>query len=382
MSSSDARLCARPACAKQLPPPKPSGRTRKYCDDTCRSGARRDRAGEAPALASGPFPIALRDAISHSGVPLRTLSEHLADAGRYLTPSTLSHWQQGHTAPRRTIETRHNLLALERLLGLPAAQLISALEGGRKLSAGTQTRSTAGRGSGPRQQLAWARLEDQRRQLEARLASQHGVCRADLALIRQQEHYRVGLNHRPVSSLLELTACALGGQIGSYWYIYRWEPSADTIITPVSGCRRGRQLEQPPPRGDADAKRFRAVELCFDPERRLGPGEAHTFVFKLDYPDADSNDLTIPLAEREFYRHLPTPACRQLDLSIRFDCSNRPINLTRTRSYFLPDRPTESTPATLTGRQDEVHETNPMPGVYGWRWDWSGADQVAPPVDE
>ncbi len=379
MSSSGPRGCA--LCGKELQAPERPGRTRLFCGATCRSAARRQRADRvAPSLAEGPFPTSLRAGIGSSGLPLRAVSDRLGDAGHYLSPSTLSHWQQGHSTPRPTAATRDQILALERALSLPPTQLISALERSRRSSADTGAGAVS-RGHRRRPPAA-APLESRRSRLEGRLADEFGVDRADVVLITQQEHYRIGPNRRPVSSSFELTACAVGESVGSYWCICCYEPAAPTTIVPVHGCTRDRQLDEAAPDGDPNAPRLRAVELRFDLRRSLGRGETHEFGFVLEYANAASNDLAVPLPEREFHRHLPTAACRELEMSIQFDCPHQPINLTRTWSHPRSGQPSRGTPATLTAGQDRIRHTNPAPGTYGWRWGWPGDHQVAPPATE
>lgn len=55
------------ACGRDLPERKPTGRSRRYCNATCRSAARRDRA-RATRLAAGAVKAELTDTVRHANL--------------------------------------------------------------------------------------------------------------------------------------------------------------------------------------------------------------------------------------------------------------------------------------------------------------------------
>jgi hypothetical protein len=372
MSTPGPGICGH--CGAALPPPKQQGRRRQFCNATCRSKARRRRAGRAgPALASRPFAAELSDAVRGKGLPLREISAQLERDGYYLSTGALSQWQNGRTVPYPTVETGHRLLALERTLAVPPGSLIAALE-----------RTSRGRPAPDRPQdrrLPANTCERGRRRMamERKITAAAGSDRRYLVLVSQQEHFRIGRYRRPASSHIELTGVALRDQIAAYWYLYEFEPAAPTVIEPLAGCRVGRILHEE--WHDPTELRFDAVELRFAPERALHRGEQHTFSYRVRYLDAENDDIHLRLGERIFRRLLPSPACRELHLSVEFDADGHlPLTLTQCRWDHRSDRHTKRTPTELTGRRDELRLANPRPGAYGWEWAWSADDQIALPV--
>ncbi|MBO0840143.1 MAG: helix-turn-helix transcriptional regulator [Sciscionella sp.] len=77
-------------------------------------------------LSTGPFPDALRAAISASGLSLDRIQHRLLMRGARVSVATLSYWQSGRRRPERP-ESLRALRQLESVLGLPGSALSSLL---------------------------------------------------------------------------------------------------------------------------------------------------------------------------------------------------------------------------------------------------------------
>jgi len=358
----------------------PRGRRRQFCNATCRSAARRQRARTLGAAGQQPFAVAFQAAVEQGGLTLRQLAGQLERDGCSLSTGTLSQWQNGRTTPWPTTDTYNRLLAIERCLSLAPAHLITALE---------QTRRSPSRPSRPwpaavRHQnqsrsglsVRSLTLDQRKRHLERRIVQDSGIDRRLLILTAQREHFAVGPLRWPLESRIELEACALRDGIDRYWYICTYESQCPPDVEALDGCNRGHTLSEDLLDSEAVGPRLIATPLCFMPLRQ---GDTVTFSFRVTYEHGE-HDTDLP--EKRFCRMLTSPACRELELTLRFDECQQPIDLSECRwSPTGPERPTRASAIPLARRAKAyyIKEPDPEPLGYGWTWDWPGHEQAAPP---
>lgn len=80
-------------------------------------------------LHTGPFPLALRTALSVRGLPLQRVQHHLAHRGVKVGVTSLSYRKQGARRPQRA-ESLRAVEALEEVLRLPGDSLLRLLRAG------------------------------------------------------------------------------------------------------------------------------------------------------------------------------------------------------------------------------------------------------------
>ena len=357
------------ACGKGLGAPNPRGRRRRFCDARCRSKARRQRtARRGGDPAAQPFATAVRAAIS-SGQSLRGLASQLDDAGYYLSPSTLSHWSRGRIRPRLTPDLRDRLFMLERLAWVPAGSLVRALHdtpGDPPVR--RSPRPSGARGSDGR---PWQRtMLDARELLLARIAGLFGTDPDALIQVAHTEHHVIGARQLAVRSEITITVAALTGTPDRYWHIHTTQAQAPFTVAAGTGCTGGIALDdiRPVRVGTRTSHQLAATELLLD--RPLVAGREHTFSFTVHH-GSDPNQVRARPAE--FWAPAPTPATRDLRLSIAFDPAARPSRLRRVRWPLGPSA-THSDVATIPIAEDGSGEPIlagfPTPGWYGYQWDW------------
>lgn len=78
-------------------------------------------------VSPGQFASVLGEAMTASGVSIRTLQRELAAAGHSITSATISYWRSGRSSPGRA-ESRELLADLERILGMPRGALELTLQ--------------------------------------------------------------------------------------------------------------------------------------------------------------------------------------------------------------------------------------------------------------
>jgi hypothetical protein len=362
-------------CGRSLGAPKPSGRRRRFCNASCRSKARRQRSvGQNGAPAARPFPTAVRAATAESGRSLRDLASQLEDAGYYLSPSTLSQWGRGHHLPRLDEAARDRLFMLERLASVPTGSLVRALHETTSHLVGRRTPVVlrprrSGEPSGRRT------FVDARVLLLQRIASLVGSDPDALAEVAHTEHYLIDRRRRPVRSEVTITVAAVTGMPDRYWHVHTHQAQAPVIIVAGHGCARGIALEdiRPVRVNSRTTYQLAATELRFD--RPVAPGCEHTFSFTVCYGPG-SADGPVPAAM--FWPLVSTPAMRELRVSIAFDPAVRPRQLRRARWQLgsAEQQPfaVATIPVNEDGSSEPILASLPMPGWYGYQWDWELAD--------
>ena len=358
------------ACGKDLGPPNPRGRLRRFCDARCRSKARRQRTARRGGDPAGqPFATAVRAAIGSSGQSLRELASQLDDAGYSLSPSTLSQWSRGNIRPRLTHDLRDRLFMLERVAWVPAGSLLRAL---RDTPGHPQVRRTP-RPPGTRgpDGVPWQRtMVDARELLLARIAGLFGSDTDALIQVAHAEHHVIGAQQLAVRSEITITVATLTGTPDRYWHIHTTRARAPFTVVAGAGCTGGIALDdiRPVRVNSRTAHQLAATELLLD--RPLAAGREHTFSFTVHY---GFDPAQVPGRPAEFWALAPTPATRDLRVSIAFDPAARPGGLRRVR-WPLGPGVTCSDAATIPVDEDGTSEPIlagfPTPGWYGYQWDW------------
>ncbi len=131
-----------------------------------------DRERLEEALVTGPFSLALKQAIRASGLSLDRLQHKLGERGTPVSKTALSYWQHGRTRPERP-ESMRALAAVEEVLGLEAGSL-SALLGPPR----PRGRWLVQRPETLRADQAWARPDGLARALQAMDSSVDALPRA------------------------------------------------------------------------------------------------------------------------------------------------------------------------------------------------------------
>ena len=348
------------------------GRQRRFCDDRCRSRGRRQRAKEDAANRTAqPFAVAVDQVIAASGMTLRQLAAALGALGLNLSPGALSQWRKGHHIPYDSDYIRHRLFALERIAAVPAGSVVRAL---------LQTR---GRPRGPLDKIPQPSrltgertLEDARALLLARIASIDGSSGRELIHIEQIEHCVISPWRIPDRSDLTLTVVPLVGGIDRYWHIYGHDADNPMTVAELQGCTARTTLSDLPPVRLNSRTRFRvaATELHFG--RRLSVGVPYTFSLTMRY------DQKGQLPATEFRRVVRSPATRRLEVGISFDPKVLPreLQIGRWESAPANKTPVEAHPIPVdaAGRTEAYVVTNPMPGGYGFVWDWPSDREACP----
>ena len=356
-----------PVCGGQVPERLSStgrrrrGRPRIFCSARCRLGDRGPAAAPDPGLHRAEvaaFAAAVRTAIAGLALSLRDL-EHLLVAGYGPLASsvaTLSAWQTGSSAPPRTRNGRRRVLALERVLGVPAGDLALLMPGGGLVPLPRPT----GRAEGPAGRHA--RLQHV---LVARGGSQQ-VLPVELA-----KHHGLGRDRRPRCTLTRMRVRAVHDGVDRFWFVRAADPRVRSTVAGASGCRVGREIVEPG--HDLAGPRLVATELCFD--RRLVRGERYDFSFLVEYgADADRGMRRLP---EPVFRHVQEEPCERLDLSVSFDRAAIPAQVSHCR--WRPRDLAEVVRTPKTRRdcwQYRLVVDDPLPGGYGWRWAWSGVPAV------
>ncbi|HSV65365.1 MAG TPA: helix-turn-helix transcriptional regulator [Mycobacteriales bacterium] len=314
----------------------------------------------------------MRAAIAARGLSLQRIADLLAEQERHLTRSTISQWQNGRCRPHATSHGTNLVLALERVLELPAGHLVVTLletYQHRQMLHRTAPASryvTAPRGA-PVHSVAHRRAR-----LERRVYSQRGgrgrESRQALIVVRQREHYVVGADQRPHHSRLTIDVTALRDGIESYWYMVSAQHGTRLTIHAEEGCQVGptitdqRQYPHEP-------EYLTATELIFD--EPLGAMETHRLSYTVSY----THEAGYVDSCRRYQRVLSSLAARELQISIGFDPQMPPAVLTRCRWDTVHgnyDNPVRTQP--VSGLGDRISLENPLAGGYGWTWEWPKAD--------
>jgi hypothetical protein len=287
----------------------------------------------AETLAAGPFHVALRAAISASGLALDRIRYRLRLRDVSISVPTLSNWQSGRRRPERP-ESLRALAELEDVLDLPPAAL-------RSLLGPPRPRGRAARPAGPNGLAeAWGGA------VTALLA---GVdTSSDGRLVRLSQHDMIAVDGNGRPSLVATRQVLRAAKDGADRWILVWEIGTGTRLPEIIAgqhCRLHRL------NADRDAG-LMLGELVFDAP--LHRGETIIMEYQVVYP---STPLKLP-SDRFIRRfHLPT---RDYVLEARFDPASPPARCIRTGSPGL----------LVPGQAGSVHlvEFN-VTGSIGIHWD-------------
>jgi transcriptional regulator with XRE-family HTH domain len=242
-----------------------------------------------------PFHVALRAAITASGLPLDRIRHRLQLRQVPVSVPTLSNWQSGRRRPERP-ESLRALAELESVLDLPPSTLRSLL--GPPRPRGRSTVATQGRSL----TAVWG-------ETAGRLLSAVDTS-SDSKLVRLSHHDLVRVDNTGQLSRLYTRQVLRAGQDGADRWIAVWESRAAEVIA-GRHCRLG-QL-----RTDAG---LTVAELLFD--QPLARGETAIIEYHLRYPRAGGD---------RFLRRFHLPA-REYVLEADFHPAALPTQCFRTDS--------------------------------------------------
>jgi len=286
-------------------------------------------ASPVPATAD-TFAVALRTAITASGMGLTQLRQRLGQRGLRVSTATLSYWQSGRSEPGRRSSVAV-VSHLEDILGVPPDSLRT------HLARSSMDSTTAVCVPTP---VLPARIE----QLRARLAP---------TVTSQSEHHTARVDtsgtvvERTVRSVLMARVAGADRLVVMHRRASRRHPIP--ALEPVAHCHPGTVHQDPDTTWDAQ-------ELYFD--RILQPGES----IIVEYRECDRSDPT-PSYHLEAAAVVP-----ELVLEVRFEPDKL---LTSCDSCHI----TREEPGSVTGRltPDSSHAVRMIrhtapPGIYGFRW--------------
>ncbi|MEV6317508.1 hypothetical protein [Streptomyces sp. NPDC051776] len=298
------------------------------------------------ALATGPFPLALRTALSVRGLPLHRVKHRLAQRGVTIGVTSLSYWQQGARRPQRP-ESLRAVRVLEEVLDLPARSLARLLE------------PASGRCGGPERPAArsYRTLKESSSELERILAALGSPVDGGLHTVAHHERVRLGPRRELLTRNSQQVVRAHREGVDRYLAIHYGDAGwarEHVAVHATENCRVGRV------RWHAGSG-VMVAELLF--ETRLRSGE--TFVFGYGFEDGTGGTST------EHVRGF-TLADGQYMLQVRFDDAALPVRCHRFAQT--------SAGAPRTGRQElalsrlnrTVHlvEQRVRPGLLGIGWNW------------
>ncbi|GAA2530138.1 hypothetical protein GCM10010201_31890 [Pilimelia columellifera subsp. columellifera] len=300
--------------------------------------------GLAAALRTGPFHVALREAIKARGLPLQRLQHRLNESGVHVGLGTLSYWQSGQRRPERS-ESLRAVTALEQILGLPPQSLLVLLG----------PRRPRGQGAGlPRGAKRYADIFQTPDALVSLLSSL-GAHDGRLHLLSSHDVVTVA-DDGGVGSVESTHVVEAHQPTDRYVAIYWGDPGCDTELMSISamdGCRVGRL------RRDQESGLIIA-ELVFD--FLLQVGQSHIIRYCV-------NDAR-PAPAKEYFRSVRFPA-QHMVVQIRFPATRLPVLVWRFErpQEGGPDRFREEMPI---GPHRSVHiaASRVEPGLVGVAWDW------------
>lgn len=291
------------------------------------------RSGLGGVLYTGPFHVALRNAIRERGLTLDRLRAHLARRGIPVGLSSLSDWQTGNSRPVHP-GSRRAVRALEDILGLPSTSLVRLL----------------GNGSGPREGVS--DIGPVAELLDALPGSRD----RDLELISAQHKIVVDADGRTALVWTRAAIRALRNGVDRYvgrYYGGRDCDPGQVRAQPLDNCRLGRFVAHP----SAPALVY---ELVFDQTLRAGD----TWVFEAQLADPTAGVST------EFAFGFRYPAEQYL-LQVRFHRGALPASTHSFAQFDLNDGRHTTGELALT-KHNTVHliASAVDSGVLGIKWDW------------
>lgn len=283
----------------------------------------------ARPLYTGPFHVALREAIQRSGLTLDRLRSHLARRGIWVGLSSLSDWQSGRSLPAHP-NSRKAVRALEEILRLPGGSLVDLIAERRIADIGAVAELL--------ETLPWS--------------SDRGV-----ELVSVHNKIMVDGQGRTACIWSRTAIRALRDGVSRHVVRYYGNPGcvADRVRPrALSDCRLGRVVAHP-------RKPAVVYELLFD--RPLKAGD--TWVFESATVDRTGEPAT------EFARGFRFPVEQYL-LEVRFSLGALPARCYSFAQRDLTDERHPTGPLTLSGHRG-VHllASGVRSGVLGIKWDWT-----------
>jgi len=366
-------------CHRPLPRPGRRGRPRRFCSPTCRSAARRAR--KTAQDASKPFAVTLRAAISASRLPLREIEHRLDSFHAFLGAATLSDWQNGHSEPADTSDSRNRVLALERVLGVPTGELIIRLEDSRRRRAeGPATARRPASPARPLTQLAGSPptggtdLARRHAALQARVNTLTG--RQLVLPVTVAKEHLIRPDRRPMRSTVVHRVRAAHDDVDRFWFVHAFNNWVDVQVYQRRGCHLGRTLIDATPVGTSSGGVvLAAVELLFDAV--LERGQLHEFSFGVLY----RYDAAEPRLPERVFRHVQSQPCERVELRLRFASGTLPARIWQ-RQWRLASLAEEVGPPVATqldGDQSvQITLVDAPATAVGWTWDWPAEDEAIP----
>ncbi|MFG2191006.1 hypothetical protein [Streptomyces sp. NPDC048639] len=298
------------------------------------------------ALATGPFPLALRTALSVRGLALHRVQHRLAERGVTIGVTSLSYWQQGARRPQRP-ESLRAVRALEEVLGLPARSLARLLE------------PVAGRREGPDRPAArsYRTLMRSSTELEQIIAGLGSPADGGLHTVGHHERVRLGPRRELLTRDSQQVVRAHREGVDRYLAIHHgdagWSPE-QVAVRATENCRVGRV------RWHAESG-VMVAELLFDTRLRTG----ETYVFAYTFDDGTGGTST------EYVRGFSF-GDGQYMLQVRFDDAALPVRCRRFAQTSAGAPPSGRQELALSGLHRTVHlvERRVRPGLLGIGWDW------------
>lgn len=298
----------------------------------------------ARLLRTGPFPEALRAAISARGLSLDRIQDRLRRRGSTVSSATLSSWQSGRNRPERP-SSLAALAALEDVLRLPQGALAALLGPPRPRGRWLPAAST-------RPGLAdvwpsWTDVADALRLVDTRW---------DPSLTRLSCHTRLELdeNGREKSKWSRQLLRADCDGPDRWITIYRLgRPGPPPLVRAAGTCRSGRVVEVP-------ESGLVVAELLFD--RPLSRGETIIVEYTLEHrsPLPCSTNIESTL-------HVPV---REYVLEVAFDPRALPASCHSYRTADLDSRPQERLLRPDSAGSVHAVALTAGPCRFGIRWSW------------
>lgn len=298
----------------------------------------------ARLLRTGPFPDALRAAISARGLSLDRIQDRLRRRGSTVSSATLSSWQSGRNRPERP-SSLAALAVLEDVLRLPQGALAALL--GPPRPRGRWLPTSAAR---PRLADVWPAWPDVTRALR-------GVdTRWDGSLTRLSCHTRLELDadgrERSKWSRQLLRADCDGPD--RWVTVYRLgRPGPPPLVCGTGTCRTGAVVEAP-------ESGLVVAELLF--ERPLARGETIIVEYTLEHRSPLPYSTNI-----ESTLHVPV---REYVLEVRFDPARLPASCHSYRTAELDSRPQERLLRPDSAGSVHAVALTAGPCRFGIRWAW------------
>ncbi|WP_344314896.1 hypothetical protein [Fodinicola feengrottensis] len=289
-------------------------------------------------LRHGTFAQVLDHAITVRGLSLERVQHHLGEGGVQVSRTALSYWRHGRSRPERA-ESLRAVQLLEKVLGLPAASLVSMLGPPRPRGRQPQEPGTLDR----------RRLWPSHSPL---LAALNAPPDGQLRYLDVHEHVQVDENRVISTVRTRLVLEALVDRVDRC-VVYQWnEEPHQPAVTDVRYCRLGRV------RGNGAAGAT-VSELLLD--QRLSAGDRSVVEYVSAYPSGQ--ELTW------FHRRFTRPVQQYL-LQVSFACP-APATCTPYRQNTL-EGPRRLEPPLWIGASNTAHlvVTNAGPGIVGLTWAW------------